>query len=94
MANVTLAIPDEQLSKLRVYAAEKRTTVNALFRKHADDLLGQKERREQARARLLELSRQSEAYDEEHPVTDDDETRPFSREQTYAGRRFEWPRES
>lgn len=92
MKNVTLALEDEKLSRLRVYAAQHRTTVNALFRKHADDLLEGDERRRKSRDRILELSRKSEAYDAANPVESEESTRTFSREQTYTGRRFEWPR--
>ncbi len=92
MKNVTLAFEDETLARLRVHAAQNKTTVNALFRKHAEDLLGLQERRKSARERLLELSRLSEAFDEANPNAACDDLPRISREETYAGRRFEWPR--
>lgn len=92
MKNITLALEDEKLARLRVYAAQHRTTVNALFRKHTDDLLDGGERRTKARERLLELSMRSEAYDQANPGQGEGADRTFSREQTYTGRRFEWPR--
>ena len=42
MKNITLAIEDEVLDKVRVVAAEKRTTVNALVREYLTELAGGK----------------------------------------------------
>jgi hypothetical protein len=90
--NVTMAFDDETLAQLRVYAAQQKTTLNAIFRKYAEELLGIADNRKVARERLLELSRQSEAYDKANPSAASDEQPRFSREETYSGRRFEWPR--
>jgi plasmid stability protein len=92
--NLTLAMDEDMLAQLRVYAAQHKTTVNALFRKHAEDILGTSDNRKAARERMLELSRQSEAYDNAHPNRFSDAQPGFSREETYSGRRFEWPRKN
>ena len=95
MTNLTLAIDDEQLSRLRVYAAEKRTTVNALFRKHADDLLDGAERRRKAREWMVAEGRKNQASDEALAAARargeavEEETWRWSREETYSGPRFD-----
>jgi hypothetical protein len=92
--NITLAIDSEKLARLRIHAAKNRTSVNALFRKHIDDLLDGDERREQARARLKELMEKNIASDAErqaaraHGEKVDEETWRWSREETYSGPRF------
>ncbi len=53
MKNITLAIEDEVLDKVRVVAAEKRTTVNALVRDYLNDLAGRNQRIAEARRELL-----------------------------------------
>ena len=55
MKNITLAIEDEVLDKVRVVAAEKRTTVNALVRDYLNDLASRNQRIEEARRELLRL---------------------------------------
>jgi hypothetical protein len=59
MKNITLAIDDDILERARVVAAEKRTTVNAMVREFLTEIAGRDERREKARAALLELMRNS-----------------------------------
>jgi hypothetical protein len=97
MANVTLAIPDEQLARLRVYAAEKRTTLNALFRKHAEELLAESERSRAAREWMVAKGRENMRRDEEREAArargedvGPDSTWRWSREETYAER--QWPK--
>ena len=55
MRNITLAIEDEVLDKVRIVAAEKKTTVNALVREFLADLAGRDERLAEARRQLLRL---------------------------------------
>jgi hypothetical protein len=55
MKNITLAIEDEVLDKVRIVAAEKRTTVNALVREFLADLANRDERLAEARKQLLQL---------------------------------------
>ena len=55
MKNITLAIDDEVLDRVRVVAAEKKTTVNALVREFLADLAGRDERLAEARKQLLRL---------------------------------------
>jgi hypothetical protein len=55
MRNITLAIEDEVLDKVRIVAAEKKTTVNALVREFLADLANRDERLAEARKQLLRL---------------------------------------
>jgi hypothetical protein len=59
MKNITLAIEDEVLDKVRVVAAEQKTTINAMVREFLADVAGRDERLEKARAGLRELMRNS-----------------------------------
>jgi DICT domain-containing protein len=60
MKNITLAIEDEVLDKVRIVAAEKKTTVNALVREFLTDLASRDERLAEARKQLLRLMDTSE----------------------------------
>ena len=53
MKNITLAIDEEVLDKVRIVAAEKKTTVNALVREFLTDLASRDERLAEARKQLL-----------------------------------------
>jgi hypothetical protein len=55
MKNVTLAIDEDILDKVRIVAAEKKTTVNALVREFLADLANRDERLAEARKQLLQL---------------------------------------
>jgi hypothetical protein len=55
MKNITLAVEDEVLDRVRIVAAEKKTTVNALVREFLADLAGRDERLAEARKQLLRL---------------------------------------
>jgi predicted transcriptional regulator len=59
MKNITLAIDDEILDKVRIVAAHKRTTVNAMVREFLADVVGRDQRLEKAREGLRELMRNS-----------------------------------
>ncbi|MBN9307161.1 MAG: hypothetical protein BGO82_07500 [Devosia sp. 67-54] len=65
--NITLAVDEDVLDKVRVVAAEKKTTVNALVRNYLAGLATADNRAERARQRLLELIDRSQA--EMGPVT-------------------------
>jgi hypothetical protein len=98
MANLTLAIDDEKLARFRVHAAQNRTTVNALIRKHVDDVLDGDERREKAREWMIAKTKENIARDQERAAArargedvGPEETWRWSREETYAER--QWPRE-
>ncbi len=88
MKNITLTVEEGLLARFRLLAAGQRSSVNALVRKHMEEATGALATREQALARLAELSRQSEAYDESHPVQNEGDAAKFDREGTYTGRRF------
>ncbi len=55
MKNITLAIDKDILDRVRIVAAEKKTTVNALVREFLADLASRDERLAEARKQLLRL---------------------------------------
>jgi hypothetical protein len=59
--NLTLAIDETLLERFRLHAAERKTTVNALLRKHMEEAVGLEERRRNAIAGMLELGRTTQA---------------------------------
>jgi hypothetical protein len=92
--NVTMAFEDDVLDGLRVYAAERKTTVNALFRAHAKELLGLEDRRKAAREWMHQKGLENIARDAERAASGEaeaeGETWRWSREETYAER--QWPK--
>jgi hypothetical protein len=98
--NVTLVFDAEKLAQLRVLAAKERTTVNALLRKHVDELLDIDGRRQKARDWMVAKARENLANDAEralargHGEAVSEETWRWNREDTYSGPRFDWPRKS
>ena len=60
MKNITLSVDDEIFSAARRRAAEQNSTVNALVREYLTNLAQQDDRARRARARLKQLSKQSE----------------------------------
>lgn len=59
MKNITFAVDDEVLEKVRVVAAQQKTTVNALVREFLTEIASRDDRRERARRELVELMRAS-----------------------------------
>lgn len=59
--NLTLAVDEGLLERFRLHAAERKTTVNALLRKHMEEAVGLDERRRKAIAAMLELGRTTQA---------------------------------
>ena len=55
MKNITLAVDEEVLERVRVYAAKRRTTINGLVRDHLRELARAETDAGSARDRLLEL---------------------------------------
>ena len=74
--NITLAIDEDLLSKVRVLAAMKRTSVNELVRNYLSRLVEEERGKDEAREELLRLMDQSEGHM--------GDWRP-SREETYSG---------
>jgi plasmid stability protein len=76
--NLTLAIDDDLLDKVRVLAAMKRTSVNEMVRGFLTRLVEQETSKDEAREALLKLIDESEGRGGEgwHPLT---------REETYSG---------
>ena len=54
MKNITLAIDDEIFDKVRIVAARKRTTVNAMVRNFLSEVAGRDEKQAEARKELLQ----------------------------------------
>lgn len=59
--NITLAIDEALLERVRVVAAERKTTVNALVREYLERLSTESDRIAEARRRLLDLAGNSKA---------------------------------
>ena len=74
--NLTLAIDDDLLDKVRVLAAMKRTSVNEMVRGFLTRLVQQETSKDEAREALLKLIDESEGRMGDWK---------FSREETYSG---------
>ena len=74
--NLTLAIDDDLLDKVRVLAAIKRTSVNEMVRGFLARLVEQESQHDEATEALLNLARESKGRMGEWR---------FSREETYSG---------
>jgi len=59
MKNITLAIDDDVLDKVRAYAVERKTTVNAIVRSHLEKIAGENDMQAEARRQLLRLAKES-----------------------------------
>jgi hypothetical protein len=60
MKNITLAVDEKVLAIVRRHAADQNSSVNALVRDYLTNLAAQEERASGARARMRELSAQSQ----------------------------------
>lgn len=74
--NLTLAIDEDLLDKVRVLAAMKRTSVNEMVRGFLTRLVEQESEHDEATEALLKLARESQGRMGEWK---------FSREETYSG---------
>jgi hypothetical protein len=61
MKNITLKVDASVLERVRRYALERRSSVNALVREYLGALAEKEDRARNARQRLLALSRRSRA---------------------------------
>ena len=59
MKNITLSVEDDVLATVRRLAAERNSTVNALVREYLTNLAAHDSRAKRARARLRQLSAQT-----------------------------------
>lgn len=84
--NITLAVNEDVLARYRVLAAEQRTSVNALIRRHMEEATGLAERRREARAWMAAKARENMANDENAAGG---ESWRWDREDCYSGPRFE-----
>src|SRR5262245_11153106 len=80
MTNLTLAIDDQLLGRVRDYATRRGTTVNAIVREYFENLARNEDRLADALRELREMSEKSEARLGPNYR--------FSREETYAERMF------
>ena len=83
--NITLAVDEDVLASYRVLAAEQRTSVNALIRKHMAEATGLAERRRQARAWMAAKGAANMANDD---LAGEAGWR-WNREDCYSGPRFD-----
>ena len=60
MKNITLSVDENILATVRRHAAERNSTVNALVREYLTRIAGPGDRAKRARARLRQLSAQSQ----------------------------------
>ena len=60
MKNITLSVDERVLAEVRRHAAEQNSTVNALVREYLTNIAAHRDRATRARARLRQLSRQSQ----------------------------------
>lgn len=60
MKNITLSVDDDVLAAVRLHAAERNSSVNALVREYLTGVAAHRDRARLARARLRRLSKQSE----------------------------------
>jgi hypothetical protein len=60
MKNITLSVDENVLAAVRRHAAERNSTVNALVRDYLTRLAAHENRARRARARLRQLSNQSQ----------------------------------
>ena len=56
MKNITLAIGEDVLDKVRSYAVERKTTVNAIVRQHLEKIANENDLRAEALRQLKRLS--------------------------------------
>ena len=61
MKNITLAVDERVLAKVRRYAANRNTTVNALVRQELERIAGNEDRVGQAMRELRKMSDRSNA---------------------------------
>ena len=59
--NITLSVDEGVIRTVRLYAAERGSTVNALVREFLTELANREDRVRKARARIAELSERSTA---------------------------------
>jgi plasmid stability protein len=60
MRNITLSVEDDVLAAVRRHAAERNSSVNALVREYLTNLAAHEDRANRVRARLRQLSKQSQ----------------------------------
>lgn len=60
MRNITLSVEDEVLEAARLYAVERKSSINALVREYLTNIAQHQNRAGRARARLKQLSNKSQ----------------------------------
>lgn len=72
MKNITLSVDEAVIRTVRLYAAERGSSVNALVREYLANLAKREDRARRARQRIRELSEQSTARIGSHSWTRED----------------------
>lgn len=83
--NITLAVDEDVLASYRMLAAEQRTSVNALIRRHMEDATSLAEKRRESRAWMAAKGAENMANDDLTGV----EGWKWNREDCYTGPRFD-----
>lgn len=83
--NITMAVDEDVLASYRVLAAEQRTSVNAMIRKHMAEATGLAEKRRQSRAWMAAKGTENMANDDYQGQ----EGWSWNREDCYSGPRFD-----
>jgi hypothetical protein len=65
--NITLAVDEAVIDRVRIIAAERQTTVNGMVREFLERVAAQEDKTERARRRIRELAMRSTA--EVGPIT-------------------------
>jgi hypothetical protein len=61
MKNITLAIDEKLLDQVRIVAAKRKTTINAMVREHLEQVARNEDRAREAMAELRRMSETTEA---------------------------------
>jgi hypothetical protein len=61
MKNITLAVDEETLDAVRVYAAERKTTVNGIVRSYFELIARNRRRAKEAMTELRQMSEKTKA---------------------------------
>ena len=72
MKSITVSVDEDVIRAVRLYAAERNSTVEALVREFLTELANRKDRTCRARRRIVELSERSTARIGSHAWTRED----------------------
>ena len=61
MKNITLSVDESVLDQVRIFAAKRGTTVNAIVRRYLQQIAGSEDRAKEAMRELRDMSERSQA---------------------------------